>query len=367
MRQLIILLAFGFSNSISNAQSSVVYKRNPATGALEVYQSSGGLPMGSPIYKIKKNVYGYLEIENVEVSTDPFTRKPDYAAYNNFKPFQLPAKQIFETLETLNKKNEYDYVISNPTITNNSNSQILKDAQAFIQNRSKIATEFLSFYNSNIDFPKTIIDGWYEVTKITKFVPNEVEKQGGFSESNDFISGICKVSNNRITEYYENINVYDLKSGFVFRKVNIDVISPINNCKSTYREKNENAYSTIYFLDNILESKKQIGNPEFSFYTINTPNNFGSNNLILNVQIARNYSMTKEDVRELKGGSYVHTAYKPNPVTGECSNTQLTFAFKRTNDKFSIGVIRFSDKLVWLQNNLTFLPNNCNSTILNER
>lgn len=83
---------------------SYVYKRNSITGELEVYKSQGGLPTGSPLYKIKKNVYGYLEVEDVEVSTNPFTKRPDYSNINSFKSYQLPAKEIFETLNQLNKK-----------------------------------------------------------------------------------------------------------------------------------------------------------------------------------------------------------------------------------------------------------------------
>lgn len=349
------------------SQSSYVYKRTPF-GQLEVYQSQGGLPTGSPLYKIKKNVYGYLEVESLNASTNPFTNRPDYSAYSTYNNYKLPAKEIFQTLEVLNKKTEYDQLVANPNTSNNSGtSQILKDAQTFMQNRSAIATGLLNFYNSNIDFPKTISDGWYDVTKITKFVPNAVERNAGFSESNEFTLGICKVFNNRITEYYENINIYDLKNGFVFRKINIDVISPIANCKSTYREKNENEYSTVYFLDNILESTKQITNPEFALYTINTPSNFNSANLILNIQIARNYAMTSDDVRELKGGAYIYTIHKPNPVTSECSNSALTFAFKKTSDKFSIGIIRFGDKSIWVKNDLSFSPYTCSSTSLTER
>jgi len=353
--------------NLSFSQSSVVYKRNPF-GELEVYQSQGGLPTGSPIYKIKKNVYGYLEVENVDASTNPFTKKPDYANYNNFKPYQLPAKEIFTTLEVLNKRTEYDQLITNPnTSINSTASQLLKDAQTFMQNRSVIATNLLNFYNSNVEFPKKLKDGWYDVTKISKYTPNETEQRMGFKEGNEFTIGICKVVSNRISEYYENINLFDLKTGFVFQKINLDVASTVNNCKSTYRTKNENQYNTIYFLDNILDSAKQIESPDFGYYTINTANNFNSQNLTMSVQVARNKSVTRDEVLNLQAGPYQLTVFKPNPSTGDCSNSAITLAFRKSLDKFSIGIVRLTDKAVWTMNDLAFSPGTCSSTTLNER
>jgi hypothetical protein len=157
---LALLINFGYS------QSSVVYKRN-AFGELEVYQSQGGLPTGTPIYKIKRNVYGYLEVENVDASINPFSKKPDYSSYNNFKPYQLPVKEIFQTLETINKRNEYDYVNTITDFSNNTKfQQELKEVQQIIEKEDLVAKAFFKFYSSNVSFPKTLKDGWYEVVNI---------------------------------------------------------------------------------------------------------------------------------------------------------------------------------------------------------
>lgn len=350
------------------AQKSYVYKRNLATGDLEVFESSGGLPTGSAVYKIKKNVYGYLEVESIDASTNPFTKRPDYSAYSNFNSYKLPAKEIFETLETLNKKNEYDYIASNPTVANNSNaSKLIQDAQSFMQNRNKIASSYLSFYNSNVDFPKKLKDGWYDAITIKKVELNDVSKNAGFNDGYDFSLVICKVESNKVTEYYENINVADVKTGFVFQKLKLDVVSPINNCKSTFRAFNDNVYSSIYFLDNILDSAKQITNPEFSFYTVYTAANFKSGNLTLNFQIARNKNITRDEIVNFRGGPYILTVFKPNPYTGDCSNSVITFAFKKSPDKFSFGIVRIGDSAIWTINDLSFSPGTCNSTTLNEK
>src|SRR5438067_278266 len=120
MIRLVTLLVICLLSINLNAQSSFVYKRNILTGELEVYQSQGGFPTGSPLYKIKKNVWGYLEVENLNASTNPFTNRPDYSAYSTYNGYQLPAKEIFQTLEVLNKRIEYDMLITNPNTTNNS-------------------------------------------------------------------------------------------------------------------------------------------------------------------------------------------------------------------------------------------------------
>lgn len=359
---LTVLFQFAFS------QSSYVYKRNLATGELEVFESQGGLPTGSALYKIKKNVYGYLELESINASTNPFTRRPDYSAYSNYNSYKLPAKEIFETLETLNKKNEYDYISSNPSLyTNNNASQLIQETQTFMQNRTKIATSYLNFYNSNVDFPKKLKDGWYDAITIKKVEVNEASRKLGFTDGNEFSLAICKIENNKVTEYYENINIADIKTGFVFQKVKLDVISGVNNCKSTFRASNDNVYSSIYFLDNILDSTKQISNPEFSFYTVYTANNFKANNLTLTFQIGRNKTITRDEIVNFKGGPYVLTVFKPNPNTSDCKNSEITFAFKKSTDKFSFGIVRIGDSAIWTINDLTFSPGACNSTILNEQ
>ena len=352
---------------IAFTQSSVVYKRN-AFGELEVYQSQGGLPTGSALYKLKKNVWGYLEVENLKASTNPFTNRPDYSAYSTYNSYQLPTKEIFQTLDVLNKRTEYDKLIANPNTNNNSNtSELLKEAQTFMQNRSAIATSLLNFYNSNVEFPKNLKDGWYEVTKITKNTQNEASRELGFKDGYDYTLGVCRVANNRIAEYYENINLFEMKDGFVFQKINVDIMSLITNCKSSYRAKNENEYSTIYFLDNVVDIERQIPNPQFAYYSVFTAPNFNSNNLTLHIQVARNKNITRDEVVNLQGGPYILTVFKPNPVSSDCSSSGITLAFRKSTDKFSIGLLRFSDRAVWTLNDLNLTAGTCASTVLNER
>ena len=243
----------------------------------------------------------------------------------------------------------------------------MQDAQTFMQNRGKIANSYLNFYSSNIDFPKKLKDGWYDAITIKKNGVNNASRKDGFKEENDFILCVCKVVDNKVVEYYENINIADIKSSFVFQKVKIDVSSEINNCRITFRAYNDSEYSAIYFLDNILDPTKQITDPGFAFFTVYTSNNFNAHDLIMNIQIARNKPITLDEVLNFSGGPYILTVGKPNPLLGDCANSQLTFAFRKSADKFSIGVIRFDDKATWVINDIELKQNICNSTILSEK
>lgn len=356
MRHFIILSAICFLNINLNAQSSIVYKKNPVTGNLEVYQSQGGLPTGSPIYKIKKNVYGYLEVENIDASTDPFTKKPDYSNYNNFKPYQLPAKEIFETLETLNKRNAFDYVNSQTQTNNQQYEKGYKELLDFIENKSVLAKSFLNFYNSNISFPNRINDGWYEVVNISKL---------GTMDKYDYNYGICYVVNNKVLEYYQNTNIFNLKTGFVYQKIKIEVISNITSLKCSYRASESEYYYTLYFLDNILEYTKHIENPNFGYYTIYTPPDFvlPINNGVT-FDIARNKVITKEEIENFAAGPYSTVLTKQNLQSNPCQNSLMTLAFKKTTDKFSIGIYNLYNKKVWILNDLSIPAGTCNSTIL---
>ncbi len=346
------------------AQTSLVYKRNPATGNLEVYQSQGGLPTGSPLYKIKKNVYGYLEIENVNAQTNPFTQRPDYTPYSNSPAYQLPVREIFETVETLNKRNEYDYMMSKPNSSQQYQSQ-LNDLRVYFQNRSTTANAFLKFYNSNVSFPRTLKDGWYEVTNISD-VTSLSETFRGNAEK-DFEFGICKVQNNKVVEYYKNCNLFDLKTGFVFQRKQIDVAGSVTSCKATFREMNGNEYQTIYFLDNILDSTKQIANPNFALYSIYTGERFEPKPGFV-IAVSRNREIVQTEIANGTGSPYLTYFGSLNPSTG-CSKSLLTLAFKETgntNDKFSVGVLNVTNKKTWIFNNITLVQGDCRGGIITE-
>lgn len=357
MRNLLFLLLLVVAPITLLAQSTVVYKRNPFTGVLEVYQSVGGFPTGSPIYKIKRNLYGYLEVENVDASTDPYTRKPNYSGYNNFKPYQLPAKEIFETLENLNKRAEFDYILSQPETSNSNFEKGYNEVIEYIQKRSLFAKSLVEFYNGNISFPTKIDDGWHEVVSTSNLGTLGL----------DYKYGICKISNNKIEEYYENLNIFDLKTGYVFQKIKLDVISPIKNCRSTYRAAGSEKYNTIYFMDNILDSTKKIENPNFGYFTIYTePNFYLPSNSVLSFNIARNMTLTREQISNFSGTPYSAVLDEINPQDQLCTYSLMTLAFRKPLDKFSIGIYNFSNKKVWLLNNITITSNTCNSTILTQ-
>jgi hypothetical protein len=175
---------------------------------------------------------------------------------------------------------------------------------------------------------------------------------------------ICKVQNNRIVELYNNTDIFDLKSGFIFHKMKIEVSSSITNCKASFRIANENEYSTVYFLDNILDSSRQIEDPYFAFYTIYT--NKSNLNDFLHVEIARDYNMSRDEIQNFRAGPYHINAQEYNPPSNDCKNSMITLAIKRTNSLFSIGIVRLSDKKTWIFYDLSFNPSSCNSTILSD-
>ena len=92
---------------------------------------------------------------------------------------------------------------------------VIKRLNKYTLSRSSVANAFLKFYNSNITFPKILKDGWYEVVKIYE---SSGISELGVNGGTDFKYGICKVQNNKINEYYENCNISDIKTSFVFQK-----------------------------------------------------------------------------------------------------------------------------------------------------
>ena len=365
MRVLFTILALTVFQ-VSFSQNSFVYKRNPF-GVLEVFQSQGGLPTGAPLYKIRKNIWGYLEVESLNAAANPYTRRPDYSSYIT-QGYNLPTKQIFETLEALNKRSEYNYITSNKFQAqysrNSEIDKIIKDYQAMAQQSNNVATNYLNFYNSNISFPKELRNGWYDVVGITK---QDGIPEAGIKEGLSYNTGICKVVNNKIVEYYKDCQTSDVKDGNVFEKINFDLVSPIKDCKSTYRNS-FGFYYSLYFLDNILDSSKQTENPEFSFYSIYTSNNFKQQTLPLIINIFKNTLITKEFYNDKNDPPYLVVTGKPNPINNDCSNSLLTIAFRKpksTSDNFSIGILS-ADFKSWIINNIPYTPSHCQSTILNE-
>lgn len=349
------------------SQNSYVYKRN-AFGVLEVFQSQYGLPMGNPLYKIKKNVFGYLEVENLNTSQNPYTRRPDYSSYVT-QGYNLPTKQILETLETLNKKQEYDYVNSNAFQAQNKNNNYLEKINEEVQkvqdDRNNMATTLLNFYSSNISFPVSFKNGWYNVVELYKM---EGIPQRNIPAGLNYMYGVCKVADNRIVEYYQNSSNSSIKDGYVFQKIKLDLSSPVKNCKSTYKTV-DGLYNSIYFLDNLLDSSIQIENPQFSFYSIYVGSNFKEYSLL--IQIWRNSTITNQDMQQIGGSPYSIVLSDKNLAQsgGDCSNSLLTIAFRKPesySDKFSLGVFRLSDFNKWIINNISYKLGECQSSILND-
>lgn len=210
-------------------------------------------------------------------------------------------------------------------------------------------------------------DGWYEAV--------DIYDSKGLAEINisadySYEHGICKIENNRVTEYYKNCNIFDLKEGYVFQKIKIDVSSAVSACKATFRPTGSNTYTTIYFMDNILDSSKQIESPNFSYYSIYTSPNVNPSTNGLLIQIARNKTITRDEALNFAGGPYQTYFQNSNPAqANDCKSSLLTLAFRKTKDltdKFSIAISRLTDKKTWIISDLSFSPGNCTGSTLNE-
>lgn len=362
----LLLIALTVAFSAASAQNSYVYKRNLLTGNLELYQSSGGFPVGSPIFQIKKNVWGYIEIEGLEVNTNPFSRRPDYSNLNTFNSYTLPSKDIINSIQVINKKTEYDRAYIDGG-SNYSSQKIINEMKRNMRSESDYARSLLDIYNSTISFPSSLSDGWYEVVDIhlsNRGVAFDVDAPYSYW------FGICKVRDNKVVEYYRNMHFEYLKDSDVFEKSNLESISSISNCKSVIKPLKDDRFRTLYFIDNIFDSAKQINDPKFTYYSIFTEDGFVvNNNSWLAVQIAKNRTFRSSDSKQVILGPYESGFDKPNDSKRGCRGSTMIFAFKHTgnpNDRFSIAIRRMSDMSFWTANDIPLNPGVCSGTILRE-
>lgn len=341
-------------NNIAMGQN-VVFKTNNLTGQIEAFNSLSGQPTGTPLYKIKKNIWGYLEIEGTEQNMDPYSKKPDYEFLKQRQPYNLNLKEIIETLEILNYEREFQNIQSG----NKSTFKQLKesDIQNYFASKTKIAEQILSFYNKVKTFPKNLKDGWYNIVRI---IETPEIKTLGIPKSTIYHYGISLIKNNTIIEIFENIHALDIQSEGIFRKIPLEYAGQVQDCQGFFKEKGTNEYGTIYFMDNLINYDAQCEAPNFGFFTVYTSGFTDNGNIF---QFKDNENMTEQDIRDL---TCLFSAYisSPNPNNNNCSNTNATFAFRNSNGKFySIGIINTASKKTLIKNNVSISPGLCNSLI----
>lgn len=356
MKKFLILILF--LNFQAIGQNSYVYKRNLLTGELEVFSSTGGFPTGSPLMKFKRNLYGYLEVQELPVNSDPYTGMPDYSALKMRNPYQLPINEIIETIESLNLSISYQ----NKRMEGSSvNSNITDDLNNYRKYKDKIATSYLNLINNLENTPKILKNGWYRVARIFK---EEGITQIGLMGGNSYSLGIAKVIDNILVEYYENKHIADNVDGFVFQKIPLYAPIQISNLSVPFKNKITQAHEKLYFINNIFDPNIQEPEPNFSFFSIYSSSNTAPALLLF---IKRNEKITDENIKTLEGIPYQIQHTYANPIANQCDNSNLTLAFKEGEKNwYSIAGIDFLGKGNFIFPDISISTNNCGSLVLND-
>lgn len=239
-------------------QPRLVYKRNPSSGKLEVYESSiSGLPTGEPLYEISKNSWGYLEVktlqgnEQLQKTVDPYSRKPNYEVMHR-QPYNLPYQAAIDQLNTLNRRFAENL---------NMEGQIKDEsARNFIEEIGKKEDEdarnLLLMYQSFTSFPSIIKTGWHKAYNI--FSPNYPKE----SKNLAIAKYIVYVENNKITKCFF---IADKESKNIIAAIEpIEVSGTIANSKVILKLESATGYETFYFIDELIDPSYELSiNPGF--------------------------------------------------------------------------------------------------------
>ena len=174
MKLFTILFALLFLGTTTMAQNSIIYKRNPATGVLEVYESQNGFPVGQRIGEIKENpVSGYVEITNYQKDKiivekeSPYSRKPNYSV-QEFTPYSLPYQSIINQIEALNRRHEYQ-LLENVPLKKTPNPKIEELKEALL---------------TQLSLREHILHSGFEINWILKANGKELNSKGTLQSEN---------------------------------------------------------------------------------------------------------------------------------------------------------------------------------------
>lgn len=349
------------------SQSTFEYRRNAISGLMEVYEKSNTNAYGVKVGELNRNaISGYYElktfnqsVKEITVTNNYYTNRPIYQNNYSSNHYEI----LIQQLNALNQQAESKNL---STSSNQSVKDEIKKNE--LEYNDKIIENLFKFYSSQKTYPTIIKDGYYEVMEINESDRNSklMKQFGNIDVKLNYTheNAIVKVQNNKIVEYYRSI-VRGFNSSTVniniFHKLKLDLISPIKDCKSTYRFNNE--IRDVYFINNLINENCELTNPNFNYYTIYTDKLEDDYDTKL-LQIARNEECNSSQMKYLNFGAYILNFDKSNKSSDfpVCNETNLTLAFKNINSNFSIGIL-YKDK-EWHLNNINFDEAKCKSTIL---
>jgi hypothetical protein len=238
---------------IGTSQKTYVYKKNYYTGQTEVFESLGGVPIGMPILKMKINIWGYLELEDLNVqqtvkpTVNPWSRKPNLESYK-FTPYMEDYKGILETLQVLNDRFESQNVARMQTTSQNTSwqSDWLKKLAEEANNETRLAKQRQDFFKKFANPPARLEDGWHFCESYYDSDFGKLDVQKGTK----IFYFLAKIKNDRIDSLYQTLT----PSGNIFTKVNILQGGGVVKCESLIKTEEGAPVYELYFLNGLLDS-----------------------------------------------------------------------------------------------------------------
>ncbi len=393
MNKIILFIPF-FTIAIHSyllAQTTFIYKPNPLTGNLEVFETNpNNRVLNNKVAVITRNkLTGYVEINDLTKEQsikhslpNPYTNRPNFELVDRIKPFDFPYQALIDQITTLNKRTEYNLIQRESSSNTNSpdkSEYYNKQLREYLQNLSTTANRLLSFYNAQAKYPTKLPDGYYLTTEIQDGtnikINNVLDPNNKVTGDKELQVGIANIRNNKLVEYFES-SWFDKTStqSNIFRKFNIPVSSDVVNCKVMFREEMTNEYRSLYFFDNILDSTSRIPNPNFGYFTFFTDGLVSDSEKpigLFGIKMGRNAHIpSSESIWEYFSKlPYANGIdHNNNSKKYSCSNSNLTFAFKANAGKYCILVYNLEKRNgkndTWYFENIEVTPGNCDSTIL---
>jgi hypothetical protein len=267
MNKLILLLIASFITNALFSQQGYIYKRN-AFGTIDIYQSSYGTDQGAPIGTIKKNAFGYIEVEtkeqkNFTQTVDPYSYRPQLVP---LKPFLAPVSEIINTTNTyyqvLNQQKEIQEKRENANIK--KGAEYLNSMFKPFQSKAKSLKTFLNSYTNR---PDTVRQGWHNVLIISKMSDAFKNTFPQAYQDIDSIGvlGYALVEGNKIQHMLEQI--LDTKQ-YIVHSGNF-VTGTINRCQ-TFLKEGDNIIEVL-FIDYAIDPQPLKTRPHFGGAVFNYP------------------------------------------------------------------------------------------------
>lgn len=234
----------------------VVYKRN-AFGQVEIYSSNYGVPVGTPIGVVRRTAMGYIEVKDMSQqnafrqSENAYSRRPQLITT---KPYLAPVSQHINSLNTFIEANK----IQSQAQSQNEVTQRETHLKNLFEEMQTRYTDLLSFYNQIQNKPKSVSDGWHNVTCI---MPNPLKDV--FKGDKLVKIGYANVINNKVKQ----VIYRDFTQGIMFEKEEV-ISNAIDGCKAFTKEPGSNSnLDEIYFLDYLLDTTTHADLPKIGIIT----------------------------------------------------------------------------------------------------